>query len=378
MTRVWVAVCLFVGMTVAASVLDLEAVEYYQRGKPNNLSKRQLLGYARNSAQNRKVDVPHFHLCGSETSIKGDYTEHVNNFCLQAGFGGEIFLFQFGDHHNKADSSMIIKKARKIGDDGIIFPLRLHRHFGPVKEVGGADIPWEKKADKLFWRGCTTSTGIRKKYVWALADRGYDVRFHKIVQGRSSWAGKGKKYVDLSKYPMADMLKNKYLFSVQGNDVATNLKWLLASNSLVIMPTPTVETWAMEGRLEPWVHFVPLDNPAEIDNVTKWLKENDGKAKAIAQKASEFMEVFTPERNAPIAAHILEVQGAWLRQQLANNNISKKEILDLIMSRNPRHKCPKGQPDGSKCDDGHPCTVNECLHGECIKVMFRHNCTKTH
>ena len=36
----------------------------------------------------------------------------------------------------------------------------------------------------------------------------------------------------------------------KGNDVASGLKWMLASNSVVFMPLPRVETWAMESLLQ--------------------------------------------------------------------------------------------------------------------------------
>lgn len=35
-----------------------------------------------------------------------------------------------------------------------------------------------------------------------------------------------------------------------GNDAASGLKWMLASNSVVFMPLPRVETWAMESLLQ--------------------------------------------------------------------------------------------------------------------------------
>jgi len=35
-----------------------------------------------------------------------------------------------------------------------------------------------------------------------------------------------------------------------GNDVASGLKWMLASNSVVFMPLPRRETWAMESLLQ--------------------------------------------------------------------------------------------------------------------------------
>ena len=90
------------------------------------------------------------------------------------------------------------------------------------------------------------------------------------------------------------LLRYKYIISVEGNDIATNLKWLLYSNSCPIMPVPTRESWAMEGLLKPYVHFVPISQ----NNVTgKWnLKEqiefcieNDRLCNQIAQNGKKFI-----------------------------------------------------------------------------------------
>lgn len=40
--------------------------------------------------------------------------------------------------------------------------------------------------------------------------------------------------------------------------MATGLKWMLASNSVVFMPPRRFESWAMESLLKPWVHYVPI------------------------------------------------------------------------------------------------------------------------
>ncbi|TIP49593.1 MAG: lipopolysaccharide biosynthesis protein, partial [Mesorhizobium sp.] len=50
----------------------------------------------------------------------------------------------------------------------------------------------------------------------------------------------------------------RYIVSLEGNDVATNLKWIMSSNSLCLMPEPTYETWFAEAKVEPNIHYVPL------------------------------------------------------------------------------------------------------------------------
>ena len=61
-----------------------------------------------------------------------------------------------------------------------------------------------------------------------------------------------------SKATIADFGRCKYQLSNEGNDVATGLKWQLYTDSVVVMPPPTMETWALEGALEPFVHYVPV------------------------------------------------------------------------------------------------------------------------
>jgi hypothetical protein len=61
---------------------------------------------------------------------------------------------------------------------------------------------------------------------------------------------------------MAKMFDYRYIISVEGNDVSTNLKWAMASGSVVIMPTPRVETFFREGVLQPYVHYLPIAGDA--------------------------------------------------------------------------------------------------------------------
>ena len=49
--------------------------------------------------------------------------------------------------------------------------------------------------------------------------------------------------------------------------MATNLKWLMMQQSVVVMPTPRVEGWLMEGLLKPYVHHAPLDDPRDVNEV---------------------------------------------------------------------------------------------------------------
>jgi hypothetical protein len=76
----------------------------------------------------------------------------------------------------------------------------------------------------------------------------------------------------------SDQLGYKYIISVEGNDVATNLPWIMASNSLAFMKKPKYETWFMQGVLIPDYHYVLLkddysDLPEKIDYYNRHTQE---------------------------------------------------------------------------------------------------------
>ena len=62
-------------------------------------------------------------------------------------------------------------------------------------------------------------------------------------------------------------------WQLEGNDVATQLKFALRSNSVVVMPPPKWENFLLHGLLKPWVHFVPVGAPAEVPAVLAWMRE---------------------------------------------------------------------------------------------------------
>ena len=88
---------------------------------------------------------------------------------------------------------------------------------------------------------------------------------------------------------------HRYHLSLEGNDVATVLKWKLASGSLVLMPPPTKEGWLMEGRLQPWIHYVPLDSPEDVDVKLRWCRDNQPAVQAIVANATQFMHQFVDD-----------------------------------------------------------------------------------
>ena len=90
-----------------------------------------------------------------------------------------------------------------------------------------------------------------------------------------------------------EMLNYKYIISIPGKDKDSGINWKLASNSVVLMARPKIESWLMEGLLKPWVHYVPLaDDYSDLDKIIEWCRKNDDKCQEIVRNSNNFMKQF--------------------------------------------------------------------------------------
>lgn len=83
----------------------------------------------------------------------------------------------------------------------------------------------------------------------------------------------------------------KVIISMEGNDVASSLKWSLLIESVVVMPAPTRTSWAMEELLELWVlHYIPMHpNGRNVEERIEWVGQNDEAAHQIAERGRMFI-----------------------------------------------------------------------------------------
>jgi hypothetical protein len=92
-------------------------------------------------------------------------------------------------------------------------------------------------------------------------------------------------------------LKYKFILCIEGNDVATNLKWVMSSNSLAVMPEPKYETWHMEGRLIPGYHYMAIkDDYSDLEEKLKYYIEHPEEAEKITKNANSYIKKFTDKK----------------------------------------------------------------------------------
>jgi hypothetical protein len=92
---------------------------------------------------------------------------------------------------------------------------------------------------------------------------------------------------------IAAQLENKFIISVEGNDVSSSIKWIMASNSLAFMTKPKFEGWFMQGKLIPNHHFVLLrDDYSDLSEKIDYYSRNTDAALEIIANAHKHVEQF--------------------------------------------------------------------------------------
>ena len=196
----------------------------------------------------------------------------------------------------------------------IVWKMATHRHYRHLPNVHRHDTPWDEKRDVAVWRGQLTGSidyGYNKtatamqncqnlprcKLVYDTAKSPYVDAKLTNLKGRLPDVLDGVELVGPS-VTIRELMRHKGIVMVEGNDVASGLKWALLSQSVVLMPKPKYTSWAMEELLQPWVHYIPLkDDITDVVEKMKWIVDNKDEARAIAERGTIWMEdlVFHPE-----------------------------------------------------------------------------------
>jgi len=191
-----------------------------------------------------------------------------------------------------------IVKSRPIKVDNtnsILMKLNKIRHFIFVND----DVSYEDKLNKAVWRGkCYTSH--RNIFVELF----YNKEFCDI--GQTNTKGNMNVPWQKNKLSLNEQLRYKFLIAIEGNDVASNLKWAMSSNSLVLMSKPQYETWFMEGTLIPNYHYVLLkDDYSDMEEKIIFYTKHTDKAKEIISHANKYIEQFKNEEYEDLISYMV-------------------------------------------------------------------------
>jgi hypothetical protein len=149
---------------------------------------------------------------------------------------------------------------------------------------------------------------VRKFY------KNYNIGFSKYVQD-SLVSGEYSTDYLAGELSVETMLRYKYLPVVPGNDKASSLGWIMASNSVPIMPRPEIHSWMCEPWMIPGVHFVEVKPDfSDMKEKLEWCRANDRDCKRIADNGKKFMMQFSnPVAEKYIENELVNIVGAWRR-----------------------------------------------------------------
>ncbi len=212
-----------------------------------------------------------------------------------------LFPLYFGESGSTHSIPCIRKSRRQEDDTSVIFNFRTLRLTQPCSEAIKNDIAWDRKMNNVIWRGATTGKKQRVDFVKKYFDK-YDVAFATTKQ-KPEMANLKRKKVSIK-----DQLNYKFIVSLEGNDVASNLRWVLASNSVPVMTKPYWQSWIIEQKLEPNVHYLQLnDDLSNLEELLSWAESHGDECKQIALNGKKYMSQFLDKGNdLPVQKMLLD------------------------------------------------------------------------
>lgn len=194
-----------------------------------------------------------------------------------------------------------IVKSRPIKGDNansVLLKMDKVRHFFFVEDT----IPFEKKAAKALFRGYIHGKPNRQLFIEKFIDNPMcDVRdTAPHSTNPKEWQAKNMS--------IAKHLDYRYIMALEGNDVASNLKWIMSSNSIAVMPRPTYETWYMEGKLIPNYHYIEIKPDfSDLTERLEYYNNHIDEAKEIIKNANKYAQQFRDKkRESLISLMVLE------------------------------------------------------------------------
>ncbi|MDR0806013.1 MAG: lipopolysaccharide A protein [Enterobacteriaceae bacterium] len=199
--------------------------------------------------------------------------------------GSKRVSYHFGDIKHVPERPTFVK-TRPIGDhneNSILLKLNQIRHFNFYTD----NIPFDEKLNMAVFRGaCYQDTRklLLDKFgassVTDIADTGrHDGQRRRNLMSET------------------DQMKYKFIISIEGNDVATNLKWIMHSNSLCLMRKPRIESWFMENFLIPDHHYILLkDDFSDLEEKIAYYSEHSDEAKQITRNANQYVSQFLDKK----------------------------------------------------------------------------------
>ena len=172
-------------------------------------------------------------------------------------------------------------------ENSVVLKLEKIRHFLFVND----QKPWREKKNIAIFRGDLGPLKPNRDvffHRW-LGHPMVDAATTNLIPEHPEWRKQ--------KLTIGEHLDYKFIMSLEGNDVASNLKWVMSSNSIAVTPRHTCETWFMEGKLIPNYHYIEVkDDFSDLEERLNYYIAHPEEAEAIIQHAHEYVRQFFDKR----------------------------------------------------------------------------------
>ena len=194
-----------------------------------------------------------------------------------------------------------IVKSRPLAADvsrSTLLKMDKVRHFIFVNDP----YTWEEKLPTAIFRGKTAGKQSRMDFMRMYFGSGI------CDCGDVSRPGTVPPEWQTEKKTIREHLTYRYIMALEGNDVASNLKWVMSSHSIAVMPRPTCETWYMEGTLKPDCHYIEIKPDfSDLEERLNYYNAHPEEAKRIMANANAYAAQFRdPNRERLIALGVMD------------------------------------------------------------------------
>jgi hypothetical protein len=229
---------------------------------------------------NEFISIKNFKLGKHKSAYFFDTLEHIRYFDTS-------FKFKplFGDITYIPETPSIVKSRPVNGNNAnsVLLNLDKYRHFNFIND----SLAYNQKIAMLVWRGHVSAQKqnrinfLSQFYNNPLCDVGYTNNWNGNPKWKKEWM------------TIAQQLRFKFILCLEGVDVATNLKWVMSSNSVTVSTKPKYETWFMEGKLIPDYHYIEIaDDFSDLEEKIKYYIQNPDKSLKIIDNAHQYVNQF--------------------------------------------------------------------------------------
>lgn len=201
-----------------------------------------------------------------------------------------------GDTHVNPDVKSI-GKARRLDDkigNVTLMNLDRRRHFLKVDDP----IPFKEKKGILFFRGDVDTKENRRRFL----EMWWNHPLFDIGDTSPRTSTKWHK----NRVSIPEHFNYKYILAPEGNDVASALQWICASNCIPVMTKPTVEGWLMHGAMTPGLDYIEIkDDFSDVEEKIEWYNQHPEEALKIAEASKEWAAQFSDTKRENIIHYLV-------------------------------------------------------------------------